>query len=189
MLIISFKLPLNVLVQSVQVELALPAVTTVNVTTVILVTGPAAVTQVLGVWPVSSAALHSTDPPVKVSGGPGPRWRLVLQVHHPDCCVFQPVTAQITGHVTMDGEEPVPVSVTLDGPETDATFSRVSSDQMRRDKSVLTLTDCVFVLQPRSSSVLHPVLQRPSVRRTTPVCVGLFTRETDSPVQVNESQR
>lgn len=48
----------------------------------------------------------------------------------------------------------------------------------------LTELDICF-LQLKSLSVLRPVLQKPSVRRTTPVCVGHFMKETASPVQVD----
>lgn len=52
--------------QSVPEELALRAVTAVNVMTVTWVTAPVPATQGLGVWLVKSAAMDSMEPGVKV---------------------------------------------------------------------------------------------------------------------------
>lgn len=52
--------------QSVPEELALPAVTAVNVITVTWVTAPVPVTQGLGVWPVKCAVMDSMEQRVEV---------------------------------------------------------------------------------------------------------------------------
>lgn len=52
--------------QSVPEELALPAVTAVNVMTVTWVTAPVPVTQGLGVWPVKCAVMDSMEQRVEV---------------------------------------------------------------------------------------------------------------------------
>ncbi|MEQ2165367.1 hypothetical protein GOODEAATRI_016088 [Goodea atripinnis] len=110
----------------------------VNVTTATLVMVPVPAMLVLGARPVRCAGTGSTVPAVK------------------------PVTARLTGHVTMDSGGQVCVSVRKDGPENDVMFSKL-----------------------RCSSALHPALQRPSVRKTTAASVDRFMLVTDSPAQVN----
>lgn len=91
---------------------------------VTLVTAPAAVTQVLGAWPVSCAVMDSMELPAKVSSSFLVRSR--LDADGVSSSASQPVTAQDTGHVTADAEAQVHVSATPAGRENAANTTKVS---------------------------------------------------------------
>lgn len=106
---------------------------------------------------VTRVTLVTVPVPVTQASGVWPVSCAVMASMDPP---VKPATVQNTGHVTPDEKVQVPASVRPVGLESAVRPSKL-----------------------RSSSVLRPVRQKPSVGKTTPVCAGPFTKETGSPVQ------
>lgn len=175
--------------QRVPVESTLPAVATGPVTMVTWVTAPAAVTQVLGAWPVSCAGMDSMELPAKVSSDSSFLVRLTLDADGVCSSAPQPVTVQSTGHVTVDAEAQVRVSVMPAGWENAVKVTKVRGSKLRFPISAdqqgsSSPHDSVCSAQITFLSVLQAALQTPSVRKTTLVCVGHFMKGMGLPAQV-----
>ena len=189
--------------QSAPGESARRAVTEENVMTVTLVMVPVPVTQVLRVWPASCVVMDSMEPPVKVNCSDSFLFH-VCRFHHPDTFLRLFSACNCSEHGSCDAGRKGTGSCFCDAGWTGErcesqqgefrmTLFLLCQHQQYLPGSFFFDEECVCVCvcvcvrvcpQLKSSTVLRPVLQKPSVGRTTPVCVGRFMKEMDSPVQV-----
>lgn len=158
--------------QRVLVESTLPAVAMGPVMMVTLVTAPAAVTQVLGEWPVSCAGMDSMELPAKVSSDNSFLVRLRLDADGVSSAASQPVTVQNTGHVTVDAEVQVHVSVMPAGRENAVKVTKVSDITSVRTNNAgsVLMTACVPLRS--CSSVFSRLLSKRRLSGKQHLCVS-----------------